>query len=136
VLQSAFKGSELLRFSASGGGREVLATGIPDPVGIVLDEHDRVYVTSCKTASTFTISPEGELQLLVRSDLFRCPNGITRDEQGNLSVCNYNDGMVLRIDTEKNVTPLASIPATTTATSPIATATCRSQPWRPIVSTA
>ncbi len=110
VYQSAFKAGEVLRFSPSGDTREVLATGIPDPVGIVLDAEDRVFVTSCKTSSIYTISPAGSLRLLVQDPLLQCPNGITRDEQGNLYVCNFNDGMVLRISPEGEVSPLANIP--------------------------
>lgn len=110
VIQSAFKSGEVLRFSPSGDEREVLATGIPGPVGLFVDTDDRIYVTSCHSSSVHTISPEGELSLVASSPLFSCANGITRDESGNLYVCNWDDGLVLRIDPQGAVTPLASLP--------------------------
>ena len=110
VIQSEFKADRVLRFSPSGDEVEVLATSIPGPVGIVIDADDRIYVTSCHSASIHVIEPDGSQRQLVQSPLLRCPNGITRDEGGDLYVCNYNDGMVLRIDDAGTVTPLVSIP--------------------------
>lgn len=110
VIQSEFKANRVLRFSPSGEEQEVLATGIPGPVGIAIDDEDRIYVTSCHSGSLWVIEPDGSSRQLAQSSLFQCANGITRDEHGTLYVCNYNDGMVLRVGKDGVVTPLVSIP--------------------------
>jgi len=39
-----------------------------------------------------------------------CPNGIDRDEHGNLFVANFSDENIIKIDTERNASILATLP--------------------------
>ncbi len=109
ILQSNFHGNFVARVERD-GRYEVFADGLQGPVGIVVAGADTAYVTNCTGNSVSRVSPGGVVESFAASELFNCPNGITRDPSGNLYVVNFSDGRMLKIDGAGNVAEFAVIP--------------------------
>lgn len=86
------------------------AGGMAAPVGIVSDSDDNLYVANCGSNSIQKVTPWGESERFVASDLLNCPNGIVFDDHGNLYVANFGNGGVIKIAPDKQVTELAMLP--------------------------
>src|SRR5439155_20170077 len=68
-----------------------------------------VYVANCRGNSIAKIATDGTVSSLTKSELFKCPNGISFDGEGNLYVVNFRDNKMLKIDPKGVVTPFATI---------------------------
>ena len=109
LIQSQFTGNSIARVERDGTA-SIIAEGLQGPVGVALGEGDEMFVCNCRTNTISRVSPEGEVSLYAESDLFNCPNGITRDDDGTLYVVNFSDGRLLRVDPGGEVSELAVLP--------------------------
>lgn len=109
LYQSSFNGNFVSRIDRAGNVEE-LADGLQGPVGIAIDDRDDLYVTNCTGNSLSKITREGEVTEFSTSELYNCPNGITRDSQGNLYVVNFSDGKVLSVAPDGTASELAELP--------------------------
>ncbi|MBT8405513.1 MAG: tetratricopeptide repeat protein [Gemmatimonadetes bacterium] len=109
LIQSQFSGNSVARVDRD-GTVSVVAEGLEGPVGVALGPEDEMYVCNCRSNTISRVSPDGEVTVYAESELFNCPNGITRDDDGTLYVVNFSDGRVLRVDTTGTVGEFAVLP--------------------------
>jgi DNA-binding beta-propeller fold protein YncE len=109
ILQANFHGNFIARVERD-GRYEVFAEGLEGPVGIAMGTADTAYVVNCRGNSVSRIAPNGEVEGFASSQLFNCPNGITRDPDGNLYVVNFSDSRMLKLAPNGEVSEFASIP--------------------------
>jgi DNA-binding beta-propeller fold protein YncE len=102
LLQSSFYGNSMAKPFAT--------SGLNGPVGIAIDKQTGdVYVANCRGNSIAKIAPDGTVTPFAKSDLFKCPNGISFGPEGNLYVVNYRDNKMLKIDPKGVVTSFTTV---------------------------
>ena len=109
ILQSNFHGDFVARVQRD-GRYEVFAEGFQGPVGIAMGSADTAYVTNCRSNSISRVSPTGAVETFAEGELFACPNGITRDPEGNLYVVNFSDSRMVKIAPSGETAEFAFIP--------------------------
>lgn len=110
LLQSSFSGDYVTRIDRD-GSQTVVAEGLGGPVGIAINPDDESFVvTNCRTNELSRVSADGAITRFAISELFNCPNGITRTSTGDYYVVNYSDGRMLKVTPDGAVTPFAVIP--------------------------
>lgn len=89
-------------------------TQLRNPVGLihekVSDTEFNLYVTSCGGNTILKIDQDKNIIELASGSLFSCPNGITKDEEGNLYVTNFNNANIIKITPEGNTTIFKTLP--------------------------
>lgn len=109
LLQANFYGDSITRIDRRGEAKP-FASGLSGPVGVTVDRKTgAVYVANCRGNSIAKISPEGSVSSFAASELFRCPNGITFDGEGNLYTVNFRDNRMLKIDAQGRVSLFATV---------------------------
>lgn len=83
------------------------ATGFASPVGVVATPDGLAYVAECGGNVVSLVHVDGVREVFAESDEFNCPNGITRAPDGTLYTVNFQDGKILEIDTNGDVSVLA-----------------------------
>lgn len=111
LYQSSIRGDRVDRITPE-GTIETFVSGINGPVGIAIDDSDNVYVSACGEGAIHRYDDTGEGGRFAISGLLNCPNGLTIAPGGNLYAANFNDGRVLRVSTEGDVSELARTPGT------------------------
>lgn len=86
------------------------------PVGLEAIDGD-IFVCNCSGNSIGRISDDTYQE--ITSDLLKCPNGLTQDDQGNLYACNFANGHILKIDKEHQVSVVAELPVLTGGPNPV-----------------
>jgi DNA-binding beta-propeller fold protein YncE len=110
LLQSNFYGDSITRIDRNGQAKPFVTSGLSGPVGIAINRQTRdVYVANCRDNSIAKIAVDGTVSSFAKSDLLRCPNGISFDRQGSLYVVNFRDNKMLKIDAKGVVAPFATI---------------------------
>jgi sugar lactone lactonase YvrE len=110
LFQANFNGHYISRIDRLGNQRIFADEGLAGPVGIAIDADDNLFVCNCQGNTISRIDTEGNVTTFAQSDLFNCPNGITRGPQGNLYVVNFSDGLMLEITPAGAVSEHATIP--------------------------
>ena len=109
LLQANFYGDSITKIDRRGEAKP-FAIGLSGPVGVAIDRKTgEVFVANCRGNSIAKIAPDGTVAAFATSDLFKCPNGITFDGQGNLYTVNFRDNRMLKIDMHGSVTPFATV---------------------------
>jgi hypothetical protein len=109
LFQSNFGGNSISKIDQSGVVTN-FSTDVLGPIGIAIDEADNLFVANCHRNDLSRIEPNGVATIFATSSLFTCPNGMTRDGNGDLYVINWNDGQILRVTSSGNVSTFASVP--------------------------
>lgn len=109
LFQSNFGGNSISKIDQS-GVVTTFSTDVLGPIGIAIDEADNLFVANCHRNDLSRIEPNGVATIFATSSLFTCPNGMTRDGNGDLYVINWNDGQILRVTSTGNVSTFASVP--------------------------
>jgi sugar lactone lactonase YvrE len=110
LLQANFYGDSITKIDRKGQTKPFVASGLSGPVGIAINRQTGdVYVANCRDNSIAKIAADNTVSSFAKSDLFRCPNGISFDRQGNLYVVNFRDNKMLKIDPKGLVAPFATI---------------------------
>jgi DNA-binding beta-propeller fold protein YncE len=109
LLQSNFYGDSITKVDRKGQANPFVS-GLRGPVGIAINRQTRdVYVANCRGNSIAKIAADNTVSTFATSDLFKCPNGISFDPQGNLYVANFRNNKMLKIDSKGVVAPFATI---------------------------
>lgn len=113
LYQSNISGGFISKVTPAGVVSTYASQSISAPVGISIDQDNNLYVCNC--AGNFgnsirKVSPNGNTTLFASGPLFFCPNGITRDTQGNLYVSNFSNGNVIKITPTGSASHFATIP--------------------------
>jgi len=110
LYQSSFWGGTVSRVSRTGEVTTV-AHGLTGPVGVSVDEDGGLTVCECRANRLARVAPDGAVGVFAKSDLFKCPNGLTHGPDGTLYVANFGDGRVLRVDASGAVSELVMLPS-------------------------
>ena len=110
LYQSNFGGDEISKIDAS-GVVTTFSSEVSGPIGIAIDDEDNVFVSNCRGGNVSRIEPDGTASIYATSGLFICPNGMTRDTNGDLYVINWSDGRILRIASASDITIFATVPS-------------------------
>lgn len=110
LWQSSFYGGTLTRFGRD-GTPTVVAWGLEGPVGVVVSEDGVAVVCECQANRLARVAADGTVSVLATSDLFQCPNGITRGPDGTIYVVNFRDGRVLEVDEAGSVDEVVALPS-------------------------
>lgn len=110
LYQSNIISKEITRITSAGEKSVYAADSLFSPVGVIVNPDGGLVVCNCGNNTLRKISTSGESTLYVKSDLLKCPNGITKDEAGNYYVANFYDGSVIKITPEGEASILAVIP--------------------------
>ncbi len=108
--QANIRGNSISRISPDGNVSEFTAEGLGSPVGVVFGADGELFVANCGSSSIQKILPDGTSTRFAESPLLVCPNGLTRDDAGNLYTSNFFDGNVVRVSEEGEVSVLATLP--------------------------
>ena len=106
LYQSSFPDGKVFRITLDGAVEE-FATGLDGPVGIVSDGADGFFVADCDARRIMAISGSGEVSEFARHPDFNCPNGIARDDDGNVYMANFGDGKVFTVSPDGEAEQLA-----------------------------
>lgn len=110
LLQSNFYGDSITKIDRRGQMKLLVTSGLSGPVGIAISRQTGdIYVANCRDNSIAKIAADGTVASFAKSDLFKCPNGISFDRQGDLYVVNFRDNRMLRVDPKGSVSPFATI---------------------------
>ncbi|MFT5052541.1 MAG: sugar lactone lactonase YvrE [Chlamydiales bacterium] len=90
-IQSNIRNSSIRRIHPDGTSSVFLNKNLRNPVGIAID-------------------PDGEPKVLASDPLLSCPNGIAFDDEQNLYVANFNNGDVIRVSWDGEVSKLTTLP--------------------------
>jgi DNA-binding beta-propeller fold protein YncE len=109
LLQANFYGDSITKIDRKGEAKP-FAAGLNGPVGVAVDRKTGdVFVANCRGNSIAKIAPDGTVASFATSDLFKCPNGIALDGEGNLYTVNFRDNRMLKIDRHGSVTAFATV---------------------------
>jgi sugar lactone lactonase YvrE len=112
LLQANYYGDSITLVDRKGQTRPLVTTGLSGPVGIAINQQTGdVFVANCRGNSIAKITADHTVSLFAKSELFKCPNGISFDRQGNLYVVNYRDNKMLKVDPKGAVAPFADVSA-------------------------
>jgi DNA-binding beta-propeller fold protein YncE len=110
LLQSNFYDDSITKIDRKGQTTPFITSGLSGPVGIAINKQTGdVYVANCRGNSIAKIAVDGTVSSFAKSELFKCPNGISFGPEGNLYVVNYRDNKMLKIDPKGAVTPFATV---------------------------
>ena len=111
LFQSNIRGNYVSLIKRDGTKDVFSREGLMNPVGIIIDSDDTLYVANCGSASIRKISKDKKSTLFVQDKMLKCPNGIAMDGDGNLYVANFMNGDVVKISADgKDVSKLATLP--------------------------
>ncbi len=110
LYQSSFHGGFISRVDRDGSVSTYADSGLVGPVGIAMGDHDALYVVDCSANAVARVDTDHTVHRLADGPLFACPNGITRDDQGDFYVVNFGNTKVIRITPEGSAEVFADIP--------------------------
>ena len=109
LLQANFYGDSLTRIDRHGEAK-TFATGLYGPVGVAVERKSGdIYVALCRGNSIAKVSSDGSVTPFAKSDLFKCPNGLAFDGDGNLYTVNFRNNRMFRIDRQGSVSPFTTV---------------------------
>ncbi len=110
LYQSSFTGGFISRVSRDGVREMWVDQGLTGPVGIAVGNDGELYVCDCTANTIVRVGPDRAVSVFVEGSLFACPNGITRDDQGNFYVVNFGNTGVVRITSDGVATSFTNVP--------------------------
>ena len=111
LFQSNLTNGTVSKITPDGTVSTFATTRITGPVGIAVDPDDNLFVANCGAPQAIIhVTPSGETSTYATSPSFSCPNGIALDNEGNVYVANFNNGIVTKTDTTQTTTVFAIIP--------------------------
>lgn len=70
----------------------------PGPGGVCIDAQDRLWVVSRAENGLLRVSPDGQVETIVKGRAFQFPHAVTLDKQSNVYVCDGYARAVWKID--------------------------------------
>ncbi len=108
--QSNIQGGFITKKSPDGAEEKFSNSLLNAPVGIAVDPDDNLYIANYGSNNILRMTPDGTFSVYVSGSLLNGPNGIAIDSLGNFFVANFNNGAVIKVDTNQNLTLVASLP--------------------------
>ena len=108
--QSNIRGAFVTKISPSGEASEYVRDSIVAPVGLAFDTNGDLIVCNCGNNTLRRVTSSGANTLFSQGEIFKCPNGITRDDNGNFYTANFYDGNVIKIEPDGTPSIFATIP--------------------------
>ncbi len=109
LYQSNIRGGYISKISPAGVVEMLSKDSIIAPVGVYYNA-DNLIVCNCGNNTLRKVDSDGNSVLFSSGDVFQCPNGITKSENGDYYVSNFSDGWVLKITSEGEASRFAEIP--------------------------
>jgi len=109
-FQANIRGNYISKIAPDGTITKYASEGLYNPVGLVVTKEGTLWVANCGAGSIQKIGADGSSTLFVKSDLLKCPNGLTQDAKGNLYAANFYNGDVVKITPQGEASVLASLP--------------------------
>lgn len=110
LFQANFLSNTIVKIDRFGNASSYLESGLNGPVGMVFDQDNRLYVCNFRENQILRITPDKQISIFAKGDLFNGPNGMTIDGQDHVYVVNFNSNQVIRISPQGKAEVFASIP--------------------------
>ena len=78
---------------------------------IKINSQDEIFVTGYSANAIFKLDLQGNSETWIQGNGFSGPVGLDMDEEENIYVSNYNDGRTFKIQANKTMTELSSVPS-------------------------
>ncbi len=108
--QSNIRGSSVTKRTKLGEISDFVKDSLVAPVGLAFDLNGDLIVCNCGNSTLRKITKTGENIRFSEGDIFKCPNGITKDEGGNFYTANFYNGDVIKIEPDGTPSVFATIP--------------------------
>lgn len=97
LYQGNFYGHSISRISRTGDVTSVATENLNGPVGMVFDEAGNLLICSCNDQSIKKLAPGGLVTDFATSADFSCPNGITKNNEGDFFVVSFSGSKIIKI---------------------------------------
>ena len=97
LYQANFFGNSISRVDRNGSVSTFAQDGLSGPVGMVFHNDGDLLVCNCGDQTVKKITTSGVVSTFATSGLFNCPNGITKDGQGNYLVVSFSGSKIVQI---------------------------------------
>ena len=108
--QSNIRGDYISKVSPTGEISEYVSDSVVSPVGLEFDTNGDLIVCNCGNNTLRRVTTSGENTLFSKGEVFQCPNGITKDEDGNFYTANFYNGDVIKIEPDGTPSVFTTIP--------------------------
>ena len=109
-FQSNIRGGFVTKIDKEGAISTYVSDSVVAPVGIVFSSTGDLIVCNCGNNTLRKVTTEGSNTLFSEGEIFQCPNGITRDDEGNFYTANFYNGDVIKITGEGTPSVFTTIP--------------------------
>lgn len=116
----AFDNDGFLLVPSAGGGRveriledgskEVIIKGIHNPTGVAVDSIGNIYISQYQLSKIIKIDTAGVSSTFLSGGLLNGPVGLIFDREGDLFIGNFDDGKILRHNTETGTSVVGDVP--------------------------
>lgn len=110
LYQSNIQGNFVSRINPDGTRTIFTNDSIVAPVGVLALPNGEAVVCNCGNNTLRKVDSTGVSTLFSSGEVFKCPNGITADDDGNFYVANFFDGNVVKITASGEASVFATIP--------------------------
>jgi len=110
LYQSNIISKEITRITPDGAKTTITADSLFSPVGVIVNDDNSLIVCNCGNNTLRKVNADGTSVLFVKSELLKCPNGITMDNNGQYYVSNFYDSSVVKVTPSGEASVLAKIP--------------------------
>ncbi|MEQ8301978.1 MAG: hypothetical protein RIB47_01210 [Cyclobacteriaceae bacterium] len=110
LFQSNIAGRTISKITPDGRKNVYAQDSLYSPVGVIVNDDNDLVVCNCGNNTLRKVKPDGTSKQFVKSDLLKCPNGITMDLSGNYYVSNFYDSSVVKVTSAGEASILAKIP--------------------------
>ena len=110
LFQANFYGNFINKVTRSGKKTVYADSLLSGPVGIAINSKNELFVCNCLTPTITKIYLDGSTEQFVQSEMLRCANGITLDNEENLYVVSFYNNNVVKISPEGEASIFATTP--------------------------
>ncbi len=110
IIQAQFFDRSVVRIYPDGKKDQIIDEGLSGPVGVAKNKEGEIFIANCDSHYISVLRVDGSHEVFSRSPLFYCPNGIAFDDQGDLYVANYHDGLIIRVTPDGVAHYIAEVP--------------------------
>jgi len=109
LIQANIGASRLDMVTPQGMRTTLASTGLTNPVGVAINAEGEIFAANCGANSISRVQGSVAVNFVIGAPL-SCPNGLTVDPDGNLYTANFNNGNVIKITPQGQMSILATTP--------------------------
>ena len=109
-FQSNIRSNTIVRIEEDGTLTPFVEEGLQAPVGLAFATNGDLMIANCASNTIGRAGPDGKMEVFASGGLLNCPNGLVTDGNDNFYASNFYNGDVVRIDSEGNMSRVASLP--------------------------